>query len=100
MRMKKWNQFIIVVAVAALLPSGTRAQDSPKGPVLSPSQAVLQNWNEIGRKLIAMAEDFPEAKYDFKPVPGTAKLRRATAACGRVKRSVHRRGQGRKTGGR
>ncbi len=69
MRMKKWNQFIIVLAVAALLPSGTRAQDSPKGPVLSPSQAVLQNWNEIGRKLIAMAEDFPEDKYDFKPVP-------------------------------
>jgi uncharacterized damage-inducible protein DinB len=69
MRMRKWNQFIIVVAVAALLSSGTRAQDAPKGPVLSPSQAVLQNWNEIGRKLIAMAEDFPEAKYDFKPVP-------------------------------
>src|ERR1700687_5375792 len=57
MRMRKWNQFIIVVAVAALLSSGTRAQDAPKGPVLSSSQAVLQNWNEIGRKLIAMAED-------------------------------------------
>jgi uncharacterized damage-inducible protein DinB len=35
----------------------------------SASQAVLSQWNEIGRKLIAMAEDFPEDKYDFKPTP-------------------------------
>jgi uncharacterized damage-inducible protein DinB len=33
------------------------------------SQIVLAQWNEIGRKLIAMADDFPEAKYDFKPTP-------------------------------
>jgi uncharacterized damage-inducible protein DinB len=33
------------------------------------SQAVLEQWNDIGRKLIAMAEDFPEDKYDFKPTP-------------------------------
>jgi uncharacterized damage-inducible protein DinB len=33
------------------------------------SQAVVAQWNEIGRKLIAMAEDFPEDKYQFKPVP-------------------------------
>ena len=33
----------------------------------STSQVVLSQWNEIGRKLVAMAEDFPEDKYDFKP---------------------------------
>src|ERR1700739_1421817 len=38
-------------------------------PAASPSQAVLEAWNDIGRKLIAMAEDFPEDKYDFKPTP-------------------------------
>ena len=38
-------------------------------PALSPAQAVLVQWNDIGRKLIAMAEDFPEDKYDFKPTP-------------------------------
>src|ERR1700747_214562 len=38
-------------------------------PVGSASQTVLDSWNDIGRKLIAMAEDFPEDKYDFKPVP-------------------------------
>jgi hypothetical protein len=35
----------------------------------SSSQIVLAQWNEIGRKLMAMAEDFPEDKYDFKPTP-------------------------------
>ena len=30
---------------------------------------LLPSWNEIGRKLIAMAEDFPEDKHDFKPTP-------------------------------
>lgn len=32
-----------------------------------PSKLVLGQWNEIAGKLITMAEDFPEDKYDFKP---------------------------------
>jgi len=44
-------------------------KDTAVKPAPSPSQAVLDSWNEIGRKLIAMAEDFPEDKYDFKPTP-------------------------------
>ena len=36
-------------------------------PAPGPSDALLVQWNEVGRKLIAMAEDFPEAKYDFEP---------------------------------
>ena len=32
---------------------------------------MLDSWNEIGRELTAMAEDFPEkgADLDFKPTP-------------------------------
>jgi hypothetical protein len=48
------------------------AQTAPKPapkPADSPSKVLLDSWNEIGRKLIAMAEDFPEDKYDFKPKP-------------------------------
>ena len=40
----------------------------PKAP-LTPSLTLLESWNDIGRKLTAMAEDFPEDKYDFKPNP-------------------------------
>jgi len=47
---------------------GMTEKSAPK-PAASPSQAVLDQWNDIGRKLIAMAEDFPEDKYDFKAAP-------------------------------
>ena len=30
---------------------------------------MLVRWNDIGNKLVAMAKDFPEDKYDFKPTP-------------------------------
>jgi hypothetical protein len=43
------------------------AQDA--GKAKTPSQLLLDQWNDISRKLIAMAEDFPEDKYDFKPTP-------------------------------
>ena len=47
----------------------TMKKDAAPKPAVGPSQALLDNWNDVGRKLIAMAEDFPEEKYDFKPVP-------------------------------
>lgn len=59
---------VVLWAVAALAPIA-RSQETkasaPK-PASGPAQAVLDQWNDIGRKLIAMAEDFPEDKYDFK----------------------------------
>src|ERR1700734_3412553 len=63
---------VFLVAILFALPA--YAQDSPKDAAsrnlaASPSAALLKQWNEIGRKLIAMAEDFPEDKYDFKPTP-------------------------------
>jgi uncharacterized damage-inducible protein DinB len=63
---------ILVIALGFSVtakPVLAQAGQSSTKPALSPSQAVLDSWNEVGRKLIAMAEDFPEAKYDFKPVP-------------------------------
>jgi len=61
-----------LVATALSLPAHAQdamKKDAPVKPAPSPSQAVLESWNDIGRKLIAMAEDFPEDKYDFKPTP-------------------------------
>src|SRR5262249_2798472 len=42
-----------------------RAQSASSGA----AQETIESWNDVGRKLIAMAEDFPEAKYDYKPTP-------------------------------
>jgi hypothetical protein len=66
---------MFLVAILFVLPAA--AQDSAKNaasqnPAASPSRALLKQWNEVGRKLIAMAEDFPENKYDFKAAPTTA----------------------------
>jgi len=71
--MKKTGIFAAVL-LSAILTAGVQAQDTakkdtPVKPAASPSQAVLEAWNDIGRKLIAMAEDFPEDKYDFKATP-------------------------------
>src|SRR5260370_30442477 len=57
----------MVAAVAVA--QDTTKKDAARKPAVGPSQALLDNWNDVGRKLIAMAEDFPEDKYDFKPVP-------------------------------
>ena len=60
----------LAVGILAVLASAqdTKKDAAPK-PAVGPSQALLENWNDVGRKLIAMAEDFPEDKYDFKPTP-------------------------------
>ncbi len=63
----------LAVALALLITLPAFAQtatkkEAPK-PVDSPSKVLLDAWNDVGRKLIAMAEDFPEDKYDFKPTP-------------------------------
>jgi uncharacterized damage-inducible protein DinB len=66
---------VLVAGLGVSLVSARRAvsvneasNDSPKAAP-SASAAVLEQWDGIGRKLIAMAEDFPEDKYEFKPVP-------------------------------
>jgi uncharacterized damage-inducible protein DinB len=64
---------LLIAALTALttltVPSHAQAKTEAVKPADSRSQAVLAQWNDIGRKLIAMAEDFPEDKYDFKPNP-------------------------------
>jgi hypothetical protein len=67
------KSFSLVLAVALFTQiahtQAAPAKDATPKPASSASQALLDSWNDIGRKLIAMAEDFPEDKYDFKPSP-------------------------------
>src|SRR5262245_11071924 len=32
-------------------------------------EVLLANWTDIGEKVVKLAEEFPEDKYDFRPVP-------------------------------
>jgi len=67
------SPFLAAALIAATFALPARAQDmkkdQPVKPADSPSKVLLDSWNDIGRKLSAMAEDFPEDKYDFKPTP-------------------------------
>jgi uncharacterized damage-inducible protein DinB len=64
--------FLAIVLLAFAFPAHAQdemkkdAADKPADPEM---KVVLDSWNEIGRKLIAVAEDFPEDKYNFKPTP-------------------------------
>jgi len=61
---------LVAIALAALLISFASAQEKkpvePPRPAVSPSQELLFNWFAVFRKVTAMAEDFPQDKYDFK----------------------------------
>jgi uncharacterized damage-inducible protein DinB len=71
--MRKMMLFMVatlLAAIAAPAAQDAAKKDTPPKPAKGLSQAVLAQWNDVGRKLITMAEDFPEDKYDFKPTPG------------------------------
>ena len=59
------------LALATFL-GAARAQDTaqPKKQK-TPSQALLENWNDIGKRLVTMAEDWPEDKYNYRLKPET-----------------------------
>jgi hypothetical protein len=63
---------LALVAVTLLAVAGTsiyaqsQPQKQPPRPAGSRADETLAMWDDIGNKLIAMAQDFPEDAYDFK----------------------------------
>ena len=56
----------LLAAVGMGLHGQAQKQNQAPGPARSRSEEMLDRWNDIGNKLVAMAKDFPEDKYDFK----------------------------------
>ena len=67
----KRTPFLAIVLAFAFSAHAQNATKKDAGvkPADPESKVVLDSWNEIGRKLTTMAEEFPEDKYDFKPTP-------------------------------
>src|SRR6266481_879147 len=69
-KMKRSSLMLLAVTLLAL--TGTslyaqgQSQNQPTGSARSRAEETLEWWNHIGNRLIAMAKDFPEDKYDFK----------------------------------
>jgi DinB superfamily len=61
---------LVAVTLLGLATTTLCRQSQPQNegprPARSRTEEMLDRWNDIGNKLIAMAQDFPEDKYDFK----------------------------------
>jgi uncharacterized damage-inducible protein DinB len=60
----------VLLAIALLagttLLTQAQSQNGAPRPARSRADETLERWNDIGNKLVAMAQDFPEDKYDYK----------------------------------
>jgi len=59
-------EFILLLVLGTSLYSQGQLQNQAPSPARSRSDEMSDRWNDIGNKLIAMAQDFPEDKYDFR----------------------------------
>ncbi len=59
---------ILLAAVGTSLNLYSQSQSPTQAslPARSRADETLARWNDIGNKLVAMAQDFPEDKYDYK----------------------------------
>jgi uncharacterized damage-inducible protein DinB len=62
---------LCAIAISLALPCLAQSGDQKKAPqaprpVQSSSAEILRLYNSIGKRLVDMAEDFPEDKYSFK----------------------------------
>lgn len=68
--MRRSSTALIAVTLLAVVGTSLYSQGQPQNqaprPALSRADETLEVWNDIGNRLIAMAQDFPEDKYDFK----------------------------------
>lgn len=63
--MKPLKAFAFMLCVAALMPFQVRAQSAAR----TTSQQVRSRFQAVNNKILAMAKDFPEDKYDFRLRP-------------------------------
>jgi uncharacterized damage-inducible protein DinB len=68
--MKQSLLALIAITFVATFPAALHGQGQTQNQaplaVRSRADETLAMWNAIGNKLIAMAQDFPEDKYDYK----------------------------------
>jgi hypothetical protein len=58
----------VFAAVVGLCAAPAMAQSRPAPS--SVNESLQRQWLDIGQRIVKMAEEFPEDKYDFRPVDG------------------------------
>jgi uncharacterized damage-inducible protein DinB len=73
MHMGKWMMIFALTAITGLGWAAAHAQaqkeTKPPKPSAGISAEFLDQWNRTGQKLVEMAQDFPEDKFDYKAAP-------------------------------
>jgi hypothetical protein len=65
--MKRSLLLLVAITLLSLVGTSLYGQGQTQNQAArSRADETLEMWNDIGNKLIAMAQDFPEDKYDFK----------------------------------
>jgi uncharacterized damage-inducible protein DinB len=63
----------VLAALSSLGSAPAPAQAQKEATTPKPSAGIaaefLNEWNQTGQKLVAMAQDFPEDKFDYKATP-------------------------------
>ncbi len=59
----------LLILILSAVGASAQSKPAPAASAPSPADVTLRGWNEAYAALIEMAEDFPEAKYDYKPAP-------------------------------
>ena len=88
---------VLVCLVALCSRPGLAQAQTPK-PEPTYRDVLLKQWTDIGEKVVKMAEEFPEDKYEFRPVPGVRTFGDQTASRGvleRLRRQDRRAGRSR-----
>jgi uncharacterized damage-inducible protein DinB len=66
--MRAIAQALAALAVLFVAVPSARAQQPPRPDNVR--DVFLAGWNEVGEKLVKMAEEFPEEKFEYKPADG------------------------------
>ncbi len=61
------RRLMVVLALAATLATITPAAAQQPPRPENTRDVLLANWNGIGEKVVKLAEEFPEEKYEYKP---------------------------------
>jgi hypothetical protein len=67
--MKGLRRMVLFLSSVALFGacSPSFAQQAEAKPPSTPAAIVLEAWNDVGNRTIAMAEDWPVSKYGYRP---------------------------------
>jgi DinB family protein len=68
--MRRLTRVVPVIVSAFMLVGSGIAQAQPPKPERTTRDVLLKQWSDIGEKVVQLAEQFPEDKYEFKPVAG------------------------------